>query len=265
MIWFFWWSIIMIISQLWCDHRPNYPIECQELHDILHSIFPKIEFRAIADIWVGIHVFIFIMWIVFFPPKRRRRQRIIRIFFFLWGSIYMLRSICLILTQIPKTDLVGENARPNSIFWGIIGFFGSHPTMTDLVFSGHTATMVLIWEFISYYSNHSIWSTILLLFTVVGSLLVSITHMHYTLDVFIAWIVADYVFHRYHSILDSEYLMAWRNGYHLTKVPSGIELPAELVDRGGRRFQLKSRKNNESTRVRRALWDHIKRLDGGDL
>lgn len=270
--WFLWWTVIMIVAQLWCDHRPNYPLECQELYDILHSIFPKVEFRAITDIWVLGHLLIFVLWIWLLPPKGRTRERLIRVFFFLWGTIYLLRSICLVLTQIPRTDLEGENARPDSIFWGVIGFFGTNPTMTDLVFSGHTATMVLVWEFVAYYTNHSIWSTLLWLFTVTGSVLVSITHMHYTLDVFIAWGVADWVFHRYHSILDPQYLLAWRPGYRLTEIPSGIELPATLTDRGGREFELRSKKKGKRslnpfkyyTKARHAAWHHLKNFDGGD-
>ena len=283
-LWWAFWTIFMILGQLWSDSYPNYPEECQNLNDIIHLLVPQIEFREITDIWAGAHLLIFIIWALFFTPKGRSKERLFRIFFFLWGTIYALRGFSLVLTRYPRTNLEGNNANPEHLWWGVLGgVIGISPTMTDLMFSGHTATMVLVSEFLGYYTQHNIFSTLLWLFTLIGAFLISATQIHYTADIFIGWLIADYIFHRYHSIFDTEYLMAWRPSVKLTNIPSGIVLPATMVDADGKRFNIVRRENNKkkkrklsqkekaknqlldpykfSSEPRQRLWKFLKKFD----
>ena len=266
----------MVLCQLWSDSYENYPSECQNLKDIIHLLIPQIKWRTITDIFAGGHLVIFIIWALAFTPKGRSKERLFRIFFFLWGTIYALRGFSLVMTRYPRTNLEGNNSNPEHLWWGVIGgVIGISPTMTDLMFSGHTATMVLVSEFVAYYTSHSIFSNILWLITFVGAFFISATQIHYTVDVFIGWLIADFVFHRYHAILDTEYLMAWRPSVKLTNIPSGIELPAQIEDANGRKFKIVRKERSErtksntsldphrySSRPREKLWKFLKRFAG---
>ena len=229
----------MVLAQVWCDYMPANDKECHALYDILHELFPRVTFRPIADIWAVSHIIFLALYIAFFLPKGRSRERVVRVFFSLWGCVYALRTFSLIVTRYPRILMEGGVVHPDGVWWAFFNFFsGEDPTVSDYMFSGHTATMVLCTWFIAYYSNHNFWSSLLWVYTIVGSVLVSITLMHYTADVVVAWWVSDWVFHRYHSIFDPEYLRAWRPGVRLTNIPGGIELPAQMVDASGAQFEL---------------------------
>ncbi len=269
-LWFVFWMMAMVLAQIWCDYMPAKDAECFGLYDILHEFLPRITFRPLADIWGASHVVILLIYITFFLPKKRSGERVIRVFFFLWGCVYAARTFALIPTRYPRILMEAGSVHPDGAWWAFFNFFwGGDATVADFMFSGHTATMVLCTHFVAYYSNHSIFSSLMWVYTLVGSVVVSITLMHYTTDVLIAWWVVDWIFHRYHSVIDPEYLRAWRPGLQLTDIPGGIELPATLQDASGVVYELVG----ETPKVKRvnakkyfsspryALWKAFKAFD----
>lgn len=273
-LWFIFWMLAMVLAQVWCDYMPAEDQKCGALYDILHDLLPRIKYRPISDFFAASHVVILVLYVIFFLPKGRSKERVIRVFLFLWGCIYALRTFALIPTRYPRILMEGGVVHPDGAWWAFFHFFsGSDATVSDFMFSGHTSTMVLCTWFVAYYSNHSIWSSILWVYTIVGSVLVSITLMHYTTDVLLAWWITDWVFHRYHSIFDPEYLRAWRPGVNLTNIPGGVELPAQMTDASGQVFELVGGDDKRHKRInagkyynsaRYQLWKYMKAFDGGN-
>ena len=270
-LWFMFWTSTMVMAQIWCDYMPANDKQCHAMYDILHEFLPRVNFRPIADIWAVSHVIILTIYIFAFLPRNVSKERVIRIFFFLWGCLYALRTFSLIPTRYARIMVEGGTIHPNGVWWAFIGFFsGQEATVADYMFSGHTATMFLCSYFVGYYSNHSVWSSLLFVHSFVGAVLVSITWMHYTIDVLIAWWMVDWVFHRYHSIMDPEYLRAWRPGVRLTNIPGGVQLPATMTDASGTTFELVGDKGRKSVdggkyynSARYSLWRTLKAFDGG--
>lgn len=88
--------------------------------------------------------------------------------------IFILRCIAFSCTILPSP--LNKSTSPNAIG-------GFH----DCVFSGHTATMLIFAYYIQTCTKD--FNKLLFAYCILSSLIIIMTRSHYTVDVFVAWIV----------------------------------------------------------------------------
>ena len=98
------------------------------------------------------------------------------------GWIYFLRSLCILVTSIPKLKSCKIDYQdPQILFSG-----GCY----DKIFSGHIAFVITFILYLISYSEQSEYKIIYIIYIIVGSLLSLITESHYSIDILISWIVS---------------------------------------------------------------------------
>ncbi|VDP34410.1 unnamed protein product [Heligmosomoides polygyrus] len=82
----------------------------------------------------------------------------------------------------------------------------------DMLFSGHTLSMVLSALFIAYYlpSRWQLLQYVPVAFTVLGVVCVIISRTHYTIDIVIAYLLTNFVFRLYHAFCEVDVFMERR-------------------------------------------------------
>jgi len=154
---------------------------------------------------------------------------ILRRFFVIYGTLMFLRSITLLATSLPDPYPLCEEYVPGTYDWGdmpwsevlveFMGMFGpnEHASLTcgDLIFSGHTILFVLCamtWH--TYYTpmhmymlnpvKLSIW-----VISIIGTVLLIVTRMHWTIDIMLAYFITVVVWNAYHSVC-RDLFKGWR-------------------------------------------------------
>ena len=157
-----------------------------------------------------------------------QRATIGRRFFVVYGTRMMLRSVTLLMTALPDpyilcreaatttTGATSTTAATGAVWrafpWGhafgkfLRMFEGSANSLTcgDLIFSGHTVVFVLcalVWH--TYYTPSHVFINPMKLFiwvlSIVGTLLLLITRMHWTIDIALAYYITTTMWNFYHS------------------------------------------------------------------
>lgn len=146
------------------------------LPDLLHNILP--DWSAYEHVIDAIPVSLGILVILFCRKNLRLRLRKIATQL---SIVYLLRVITSSVTVLPSP--ICSSSRPSCKAVG-----GCY----DLIFSGHTSTMlILAWHLQKCFPKYR---THLILFCILGSGVIVATRGHYTIDVIVAWVVV-------HSIL----------------------------------------------------------------
>ena len=141
------------------------------LYDILHNTLPNLKaYDRYIDLIPSL-LGIFVVCLMVNGDSPIQVKKILRQL----SMLFILRMLTTSITILPS-PICSSSKKACAIG-------GCH----DCIFSGHTAVMLLLSFYISQ-SNPS-FSKILVLYNIVGSLLIISTRNHYTIDVFIAWIV----------------------------------------------------------------------------
>jgi hypothetical protein len=147
----------------------------------------------------------------------QHRLRILRRFSVICASVFLLRCATMFATalSVPGRHVtcdvkeLGSHAEKLRHVGRLISGFGMSingvRTCGDYMFSGHTAFMTLFSFFITEYSPYSFKGlhAVVRGLNWVGMFLVLAAHEHYTIDVFIAYLVASRLFLYYHSICNN--------------------------------------------------------------
>jgi hypothetical protein len=189
------------------------------LPDLLQSFLPFWKFSELCDYLLLAALILTIIRFVIFSPER---FVIFRRFCFLEGCLMFARGICIVITQLsqPQQDCVSDISEPLFIeAFYLLSFL--HKTCSDCMFSLHTASltsMALIW---TTFSHNSEWSlcfseestnrvrllkqrviephhtcsfslTIILVwcYCIFTYFIIIITHFHYSVDVFVGFIIS---------------------------------------------------------------------------
>ncbi|OWA51986.1 Sphingomyelin synthase-related protein 1 [Hypsibius exemplaris] len=145
---------------------------------------------------------------------------LIRRYFVLMGSIFILRSICMLITSmsVPGRHLkcAGKNFGDSGLRLRqalvIARGFGMSiqgvRTCGDYMFSGHTVVITVLNHFITEYTPKRyrmvhIASWVLNLF---GMFFILAAHEHYSIDVFIAFYISSRLFLYYHTLANTDIL-----------------------------------------------------------
>jgi len=231
----------MAILQLFPDSIPSYPPECQSLSDLGFSIVPHLNdyMGLLADILVLI---VLVSFLVLVPFVLETPQLVIRRWFILLTTLYVLRGIAVIATRYPQLPYKSNVYQPsNPLLGALLIMTGAKTTATDIMYSGHTVNFVLAASFVSRYTRYGVFSMFYWLIAVAGMFALIATREHYTADVFIGFIVTKLAFWCYHLFFDSLYMRFWVSGLHIRDTGGAvIALPAELKGADGASIQVEA-------------------------
>ncbi|TPP66347.1 Sphingomyelin synthetase, partial [Fasciola gigantica] len=208
-------SFVMVIAHERLPDISKYP----PLPDLLLDNLPYIGWAFEAAEWVG--VVLGLVW-AFILVFHRYRCILLRRFFALAGTVFLLRSITMIITSlsVPGEHLIGKCTRDTftnatvrfdrflDIWLGFGMSLRGIQTCGDYMFSGHTTMLTLLNFFITEYAPRNIqvihtFSWVLNLF---GVFFILASHEHYSIDVFVAIYVSSRLFLYYHCLANSRIL-----------------------------------------------------------
>lgn len=204
-------------SVAWFRRPPSFA-----LPDIGHDLLPEVltVYGLDAHMICDKLLYTTIVATLGFVCGHPERETILRRFFVVYGTLMLMRSTTVLMTALPdpyfrcltmETGTFGH--RWSTIPWGrvvskfITLFDGSASgslTCGDLIFSGHTIVFVLcalVWH--TYYRPSHVWinpmKLVIWALSVVGTVLLLVTRMHWTIDIGLAYYITTTLWNFYHS------------------------------------------------------------------
>lgn len=189
------------------DYIPTYPDVCGPLVDLGHQITPNLSgivFTRFADIVVLGAIGLWILFGLLIVPRSLmgKRLMILRRFFWVLGTVYFIRGFTVWVTLIPRVEHATDGI-DTSLNWFVnflLVFIQVDQTASDLIFSGHTALLVTVAWFFSYYIPQS--SGLAWIYASLGMYFILSTRHHYTVDILVAFIITSLIFWVYHLLFD---------------------------------------------------------------
>nr|CDJ85075.1 Protein SMS-1, isoform d [Haemonchus contortus] len=195
----------------------------QPLPDIVFSLIPEQEWAStLGDYMVMATLTSFCLLLVF----HQSRAIVARRFLFIGATLYAFRSVTLIITQLPpgyQNNAMRCRDQVNitlSVFLSRVveqairaGFQEKTKMLCgDMLFSGHTLTMVTSALCIAYYlpAKWRLLQWVSNFFAAVGMSCMIISRTHYTIDIFIAYLLSNFVFRTYHAFCEVDIFMERR-------------------------------------------------------
>jgi len=188
------------------------------LWDAGFSLFPEVSPSIANSIAVNAPL-AFLARFCVIPGPNTMRWTILRRALTVWGCLWFIRSVSIVLTPLPSPDrsCIPLITFPNNIwlegFMIILSPFVSRKDLTcqDLLFSGHTCEITVAALFYCEYSRRAPWFQwersvfgITLTYIIgIGGLIsgwyvITASRLHYTIDVFIAAILGILIYIAYH-------------------------------------------------------------------
>jgi len=176
----------MALFQLWIESNPivgecalfdtgQWLVGAAPLTFMTHSFF-----HSIADIWVVVSVVLFFIWNWL---DFAERELVFGRYMLVWASVYAQRIITIGATRLPIIS-GDEPFVTSSPIWGaILVTVGVKKTLSDFMFSGHTATWVITALFVLTYAHHRFLAWLYVAFNIVGPFLLLVVREHYTADI----------------------------------------------------------------------------------
>ncbi|XP_013134440.1 PREDICTED: sphingomyelin synthase-related 1-like [Papilio polytes] len=157
----------------------------------------------------------------------KHRFIILRRFFALAGTVFLLRCFTMLITSLsvpgshlkceprfypPADDLTvwGRRLRQAYDIWSGAGMsVRGVRTCGDYMFSGHTVALTLLNFFITEYTSRSLYLLHILtwVMNMFGIFFILAAHEHYSIDVFIAFYITSRLFLYYHTLSNNQALM----------------------------------------------------------
>lgn len=156
------------------QHRYNDP----PLPDILHEIFQPID-PYYLDVALIINSVVAILFIGWHTYKDKTLQYIYKLCFVI-GSVYLLRCLCIYVTYLPNSRICTFDSTDNIVTNVRKDFCG------DLMYSGHTSQFAVGFLFTYMIYPHKWLGVTGCILSFVYAALISISRLHYTIDVIIA-------------------------------------------------------------------------------
>jgi hypothetical protein len=206
-------------SPLWYNNTVLvYQNKTLVLFDLGFLLFNKVESTWWAFVWVLIpHVFILFRYI-FFPGPFSIRWTLLYRGLNLWGCLYLVRAVMLIVTPLPNPDPTCQPliSFPDNVWLEAAAnlplvFWKREVTCQDVLFSGHTSfgttgTLIAV-----HYLHNAPWlksqffpdavvDLIAALYMLWGWYVIVASHFHYTVDVLAGAAVSFVVQSFYHNM-----------------------------------------------------------------
>jgi hypothetical protein len=187
------------------------------LHDRGFTVFPDLtEMRSwLPDMFLTSLLGLTILFNVFWIHKPRMEYQgfvVARRMLWMLVTLYFFRTWSFLVTTVPSPlrgctgKYLPENITPREMVPGYLKLIGQMATgsvtaCTDNIYSGHTSLItILVMTFIMY-SGINWLKVYAILHGAIALLTILITRLHYTVDVYIALLVASFVFLNYHFLL----------------------------------------------------------------
>ncbi|KAJ6221889.1 hypothetical protein RDWZM_000434 [Blomia tropicalis] len=216
-------AIVMVIVHDRVPDMDTYP----PLPDILLDNLPLIPWAFGMCEFCGLVLFIIWALILTF---HKHRFILIRRMFSLFGSVFLLRCVTMLITSlsVPGRHLECK-ARPYGswmeriqqayLIWqgGGMSIQGVR-TCGDYMFSGHTVVLTLLNFFITEYTPTGLYlvHTLSWVLNLFGIFFILAAHEHYSIDVFIAFYISTRLFLYYHTLANNRAL--YQRDRHRTRI-----------------------------------------------
>jgi len=266
----------MALVQLWIESRELEGQGCK-LFDTGQFILGKAMlnfmsssfFSSIADVWVAASVVGFFFWLGldFSHPEREFGR-----FFIIWGLVYFQRALAIGATRYPLLAGNEPFVPPNPVLGALLIVLGLMKTYSDFMFSGHTATWVVISFFIIRYAHNRFLGWLYIAFNFVGPFLLVAVEEHYLADVIVGALVGFWTFVGYHLLNDDRFLTPFRGLWSIRmdkNAVTRIVYPIMMIDAEGNKWEIGGNRKDivqliggNTNPQRLALWRLIKWFDG---
>ncbi|XP_045471857.1 ceramide phosphoethanolamine synthase-like [Harmonia axyridis] len=209
-------AFVMVIVHERVPDMQKYP----PLPDIFLDNVPHIPWAF--DMCEVTGTFLFTMW-VFVLFFHKHRFILMRRFFALSGTVFLLRCVTMLITSLsvpgahlqctpqPLTsqDLASKLSRAYFIWRGAGMSIQGVRTCGDYMFSGHTVALTMMNFFITEYTPRPIYyvHTISWMLNMFGIFFILAAHEHYSIDVFVAFYITSRLFLYYHTLSNNQALM----------------------------------------------------------
>ena len=166
------------------------------MHDVLHSYIPDLRYKKVIekhyDTYSSIPILMYILLCVY-----KSNYESLNNYTILFSLMHIIRCIFYSMTILPDPSGKCRFGKINSIstFFDFI----LRGTCGDLIFSGHTATILLSWKFLE--DDFNIPSYVGLIHTtgMIGTMMT--LRKHYSIDVIIAILVTSLLYNNKHPIV----------------------------------------------------------------
>lgn len=207
-------AIVMVIVH---DRVPDMLV-FPPLPDIVLDNVPFIPWAFAMCEYCGMILFIMFSIVLVF---HKYRFIILRRLFSLFGSVFLLRCVTILITSLSVPGRHLEcTARPYGswlerlyqafMIWRGVGMsIKGVRTCGDYMFSGHTVTLTLLNFFITEYTSGNsyyvhIMHTVTWVINLFGVFFILAAHEHYSIDVFIAFYISTRLFLYYHTLANNQ-------------------------------------------------------------
>ncbi|UJR20996.1 hypothetical protein I4U23_024096 [Adineta vaga] len=208
-----WTSFIMVVVHNRVPNVQKYP----PLPDLFLDNIPLIHWAfTVSECLIVVMGITFLLILIF----HKYSSIILRRFFALGGTIFLLRSITMLVTSL---SVPGHHLECTPLQYGTTGeiftrwlqiflFQGLSihgiRSCGDYMFSGHTVMLTLLNHCITEYTTSDFYVIHLLswLCNILGMILILAAHEHYTIDVLIAFFLTSRLFLYYHSLANNAVL-----------------------------------------------------------
>ena len=206
-----WWTaFVMVVVHDRVPDMEKYP----PLPDILLDNIPLIPGAfEMCELCGMVLMCIWVIVLIF----HKHRWVLMRRFFSLSGTIYLLRSVTMLITSLSVPGKHLECApRPygdiyNKLYNAFVIWTGAGLTLQgvrtcgDYMFSGHTVGLTLLNFFITEYTSHIyMLHTFTWVCNLFGVFFILAAHEHYSIDVFVAFYIASRLFMYYHTLANQK-------------------------------------------------------------
>lgn len=207
-------AIVMVIVHDRVPDMQTYP----PLPDIFLDNVPHIPWAFAMCEFTG--VVLFAVWLSILICHRHRFI-LLRRMFSLFGSVFLLRCVTMLITSLSvpgkhleckarNLDGISQKLHQAFLIWQGGGMLiQGVRTCGDYMFSGHTTVLTLLNFFITEYTPRSYYflHTISWVLNLFGIFFILSAHEHYSIDVFIAFYISTRLFLYYHTLANNRALM----------------------------------------------------------
>lgn len=216
--------------------NPEYTDHTVKLWDVTFEYLPYFPETLPADIFATVSpLVVVIRFMVFAGPMSLRWTILCRVII-MWGIMWFLRGLCIVVTPLPNPHLTCEPiiTYPDNIFLEAFAIFlMGDLTCQDVMFSGHTVAVTLGALTTAKYWSRAPWrtsdaaeegpwsfntfvDTVLIIWAITGYYFIIASHFHYTVDVVVAAVLTCLVFNTYHNAIE----VCWNKKQHWMRIPA---------------------------------------------
>ncbi|ORX92404.1 hypothetical protein K493DRAFT_316599 [Basidiobolus meristosporus CBS 931.73] len=195
----------MFLIQLLSDQRWAASLIKEPLSDLGFSTVPSLTREWVPDFFVMSLLVVTLSSLTLLARSWLEAIVVLRRFVWLTGTLYLLRSITIIVTTLPcprDCHPIQINGFRDFLWVGLTMMVGLYKTCSDNIFSGHTMIIVSCMMLWSIYGRNK-WA-ILCAYShgIIGILTIIATRMHYTIDIFLAVLLTFGLYSFYFSLVN---------------------------------------------------------------